>query len=309
MTKQTTETIPVVEHDAALEVSENFADGATPNVEPNHRPAGLEIVIRPRTVTRVLLVVVAIVAVTGTIANLVIYQVAPTPDHKIARLMQRFDLGHEPSIPALYSSIALLAASVLLLTIGVAKRNTRDRFAYHWLALAAIFLVLAIDEAVMFHEMLVNSMRDAFQLGGIFFFPWVIPAMFAVLIVGLLYLRFLAHLEPRTRWLFVAAATLFVGGAVGMEMVAGVIIEEHGVATVGDASSEVIEEVGAASIRHTIVQTIEESLEMLGVVVFIYALLDYLGRHVGLLRLRILGADAGRPTEGVRGNRPAKVIS
>ena len=51
--------------------------------------------------------------------------------------------------------------------------------------------------------------------------------------VGLCYLRFLLQLERRTRLLFVAAGALFVGGALGMEMIAGIVVESYGVASLG----------------------------------------------------------------------------
>lgn len=281
----TTETAPGFE--------ERPDDQFAPSLETAPSQTVFQLGVRPATVAKWLVIVVCTLAVTGTIANLVIYQVAPTPEHKVARLMHRFDLGHEPSLPAWYSSLALLAASLLLATIGLKKRRMADSYARHWLGLSLIFLLLAVDESVMFHEMLGNIVPPSLRPGGAFFFPWVIPAMLGVTVIGLLYLRFLVHLERRTRWLFVIAGTLFVGGAVGMEMVSAAIIEQHGMASVGDVSSELIAEHGVSSLGHTFSQTIEETLEMLGIVLFIYALLDYLGCHVGILQIRITNDVAG----------------
>ena len=71
--------------------------------------------------------------------------------------------------------------------------------------------------------------------------------------------------------MFVASAGLFVGGAIGMEMIAGIVVEARGV----------------ASIWHTLVQTVEETCEMLGIVVFLYALLDYIQRNWSNVQLSL----------------------
>ena len=215
------------------------------------------------------------ILIVGAIANVVIYHVAPDPDHKLARAAQRFDLGHEPSIPALYSSVALLASALLLLVISQAERRSETPYANHWLGLAVIFLGLAIDEAVMFHEMLVNTLREQFDTHGIFFFPWVIPGAIFTAFVGLMYLKFLRNIDRRTARLIVLSGAIFVGGAIGMELVAGVIIENHGV----------------ESLAHTASQTVEEGMEMYGVVLFLYALADYLRRTHNPLRMTLLAAN------------------
>jgi hypothetical protein len=118
--------------------------------------------------------IVASLAVIGTLANLVIYQVAFEPDVPLGRLARRFDLGHEPSIPNWYSSFALLACAILLALLAVVERSVSRRHAIAWGGLAAIFVLLSIDEAVMFHEMFINSLRSAWGTHGIFSVghPW-----------------------------------------------------------------------------------------------------------------------------------------
>ena len=86
-----------------------------------------ELRIRMRRVLLTLLCVVGTLVATGSTANYVTYHVAPSPNHKLAKLMNRFDLGFEPSIPNWYSSCALLGASGLLLLTGLVKRRQSDR--------------------------------------------------------------------------------------------------------------------------------------------------------------------------------------
>src|SRR5688572_1932049 len=95
-------------------------------------------------VTKVLLCVVATLIITGTTANVITHKVLPTPEHKLAKVMNRFDINHEPSVPAWYSSCALLASSGLLALTGIANRRQKRPFSKHWLVLSVLFLGLSI---------------------------------------------------------------------------------------------------------------------------------------------------------------------
>jgi hypothetical protein len=227
--------------------------------------------VRPMRVARFLVCAVAIVTTVGTIANLAIFHVAPSPDHALAKFLHRFDLGFEPSIPAWLSSLGLLTCAILLGLIAIVKRRATEPFVISWTVLALLFVCLSLDEAIMIHEMVDTAMVSWFDTTGIFYFAWVLPGILFVAIVALVNIKFLLHLDRQTRLLFIASGALFVGGAIGMELFAGVVVEKYGV----------------ASVRHTAVQSVEESLEMLGVVLFIYALLKHLSQQVRSVRLNI----------------------
>ena len=236
--------------------------------KPNSGGAsGLAVRLQPRTIARRLALLVLAIVVVGTLARIVIYQVAPDPEHKLARLMQRFDLGFEPSVANWYSSLALFASAALLLIIATAQKRQRAADTRYWYGLAAIFSGLALDEAVMIHELPDSVLHDWFGFGGVLYYAWLIPGMLFTLLVGVTFLGFVRRLEARTRWLFVTAGTMFVTGAIGFEMVEGVFTETYGL----------------ESLAFTFAQAVEEGLEMLGIVVFIFALLDYMQRHIGAL--------------------------
>lgn len=229
-----------------------------------------ELTIKLRRVVVTLLCIVAVLVATGSTANYVTNQVAPSPDHKLAKLMHRFDLGFEPSIPNWYSSCALLAAAGLLLLTGLVKRRENDRYYRHWLFLALIFLIMSIDEGVRLHEMIHTVMILWGTWNGLLRFPWVIPAGIFVAILGMCYIPFLRHIEPRTAWRFVVAGGVYIFGVLGMDMLGALVVDNY----------------GDESVYHTVTQLFEELFEMLGIVIFIYALLDHLGRTVGSLQIR-----------------------
>ena len=91
------------------------------------------------------------------------------------------------------------------------------------------------------------------------------PFGFLVAIFLLSYTKFLFHLPVSTKKLFIAAAALYIGGAMGVEMLGGYV-----------ASTT-----GQKNVSYVIVITIEESLEMLGIVVFIHALISYIKTYLG----------------------------
>lgn len=101
-----------------------------------------------------------------------------------------------------------------------------------------------------------------------------------VLLLAVTYWRFLLHLPFRSRMLFLTSAVVYVGGALGMEMVGGWYAQNY----------------GSGNLSYVAIATLEETLEMLGVVIFIYALLRYLAAEIGAVRLVF-----GDAAEGISG--------
>lgn len=178
----------------------------------------------------------------------------------ISDLARRFTVDSEGSVPAWYSSILLLTAAVLLAVVATVAFHQRDRWWKHWTALSTLFCLMSLDEAASFHESLILPLQKHFGANGLFFFAWVIPGVFFVAAVGLAFLKFVINLEPRTRNRFIAAGSLFVGGALGMEFVGGAFMDAF----------------GEEHILYILAAAIEETCEMLGVTLFIIAILKHL---------------------------------
>ena len=169
----------------------------------------------------------------------------------------------EGNIPAWYSASLLLLCSLLLATIAFAHKQQRGGHVLHWVVLSLIFAFLSLDETAQLHELSIAPLRDIFGTTGFLYYGWIVPAGLCVALFGLAYLRFLARLPARTRRLFLLAGFIFVGGAIGVEAVSG----KH-------ASLQ-----GEQNLTYHLIITVEELLEMAGVVLFIYALLDYISRQ------------------------------
>ncbi|MEJ7930088.1 hypothetical protein WG922_08890 [Ramlibacter sp. AN1015] len=187
---------------------------------------------------------------------------------------EKFYLDAENNLPTVFSMLILLTAAGLFAWIAAIKHQQRAPLRLHWLGLAVIFFMLTVDESASLHELLIRPLRDGFQLTGWLRFPWVLAGGLFVLCFAIAYLRFLAHLPSATRWTFIAAGVLYVGGALGMEMVGGQVFMEEG-------------EPGRTLVPYMVAMTLEELFEMTGIVLLIYGLLRYLRQSGVALRIEV----------------------
>jgi hypothetical protein len=222
-----------------------------------------QIPLAPGAVTQFLLRVVVSLVVLFVLTQMTVYFL---PDY-FGRdfLVEKFGLDYEGSIPTFYSFLALLFSSVLLGAIAHVKNLDSDRYKNHWKILSFIFLYLSLDEIGQLHENLISPMRKLLNATGFFYFAWIVPFGFLVAIFLFSYTKFLFHLPVSTKKMFVAACALYIGGAMGMEIPGGYLASTTGMQTV----------------PYLIVITLEESLEMLGIVVFIHALMSYIKIYLG----------------------------
>lgn len=89
------------------------------------------LIYSPKQVARFLTALVLCIAATGTVAEFV-RQATQSWSHKsLAGLAGKFVLDSELTIPAWYSSVAILGCSALLAVIALAYRRARSPFARH----------------------------------------------------------------------------------------------------------------------------------------------------------------------------------
>jgi hypothetical protein len=200
---------------------------------------------------------------------------------QIANLIEFFYLNGEQNIPAFFAVLLLLFAALLLAGIAVLTGKLKQTEASKWAILSCGFLLMAFDEAAAIHERLVWPIRVLLgnESLGVFYFAWVIPGIMFVLVIGVFFLRFLVHLPAATRRMVIAAVILYLGGAIGFEMLGGVNAETY----------------GRNNLTYLMITTVEESLEMAGVIVFIYALLGFLEDSYAEVRMRFISGNFMEP--------------
>jgi hypothetical protein len=214
------------------------------------------IVIKPKKITTMLFTIVVILMIAGTIIEII---QGASWGLRVPKIGSEFNLQLECNTPTLISSYHLLYAAFTLAIIALLKNKKRDPFRKHWVFLAAIFFMLAIDEGASYHEWLFDPLENLAFAQGVFEHTWVLGATPLLLLFAIVYFKFFLHLPRRTKTGILIAAALFVGGALGMEIVESLLI-----GALGEMQT------------FSIFETAEEIMELTGVVVLIYTLLNYL---------------------------------
>jgi hypothetical protein len=104
-----------------------------------------------------------------------------------------------------------------------------------------------------------------------FYYAWVILGGVILLILSFFYFRFVLALPAKTRRLFIVAGSVYVSAAIGVEMMEGAWISLS----------------GTADLIFRVLTNIEEVGEMIGIALFLYALLTYIDEHMTEVRMQI----------------------
>jgi hypothetical protein len=177
--------------------------------------------------------------------------------------VEMLSLSYEHNLPTWFSACILFSCGVALAAIASRAHRRGERLGWHWWGLSAAFAYLSLDETAEIHEHL-----GVWELHGLLYFSWVVPAAVGVAVLGALYLPFLVQLPPRRRRQFMVAGALYVGGALLMELPLGWWYERA----------------GDANLVYAAIDHVEELLEMIGASLFLTALVEELGESAPMVR-------------------------
>jgi hypothetical protein len=223
-----------------------------------------DIKISPKKIALILFLVVLFLTAASLIGQY--YKTFPGIDPFWLKVINKLDLDLEDNnLPTWYQSGTLLLSAFLLTIIALVKKAERNMDFRYWAVLAIAFLYLSLDETVAIHEQLTLPLRHSFDLNGFFYLSWVIPAGIFLLFFAVLNLKFLFRLPPLTRTLMIVAGAIYILGAVGIEMIGGKYLS---------ATNNV--PILVQDWNYVLLTTLEEFLEMFGIVIFIYTILSYL---------------------------------
>nr|WKN37321.1 hypothetical protein K4G66_01195 [Tunicatimonas sp. TK19036] len=218
----------------------------------------LAVTISPSRVALILSAIVIFLALANIFVHLAESSFGISPEEMFG-LYNFFNMGEEGNLPTYVSALNLLFAGGLLSLIASLDFIRQQKQNWYWWGLAAGFFLMSFDEAAQIHEGIVgNLMIMKFGRGeGVMYYRWYQFYIPLLLIIGLLYIPFVRRLPLRYLLKFGGAAVVFLGGAIGFEMLESYLnYYDEG----GKNVSRLFEETG----------------EMLGVVIFIYTLLLYL---------------------------------
>lgn len=221
------------------------------------------------TITRIL-AIMALLLIATSIAGQIsrfIFEV-----ENLNSLIRLFNVDEERNIPTYFSMLLMIFIASLLAIIATLNSKLGFPHVSKWVVLSCGFWFMAYDEVFQIHEKLIWPFRAL--LGdtnlGAFYFAWVIPGITIVFVSGLFFLKFLLYLPAIVRSRFLFAAVLYLGGAIGLELIGGQHVELH----------------GEENFIYSLITTIEESLEIFGLIFFIWTLLKYCEEHYQAVQLR-----------------------
>lgn len=176
-------------------------------------------------------------------------------------LFHKFNFNTKHNIPSFFNTVLLLIASVILYYIYLVQKK-RFVLQRRWFVLAILFLIMAIEENASVHIFLHSLLpRHSILLQtGLSVLLWAIPFGILVTILAVYFKRLVLSLPRRIAIGFAVSAAIYITGAIILDLVGSVVAHT----------------MGSRSLIYTAVSTLEETLEMLGIVVFIHYLFSYI---------------------------------
>lgn len=192
--------------------------------------------------------------------NLVVYD---QQNGFIYELSNRFDLDDESSIATWFSQALFIAISAGAALAAYLSSVTAVRRL--WKSISVLSLLLSIDEVTAMHELILQSLHNIFfkdTSSTISGNAWLIVAPFVF--AGALWLLWkIAKILPkRTLILFASAVFSFLIGAIFVDMFASIVERE-------------------AFLNQGIIIAFEETLELVGCIIVLYAIADYIEAQHG----------------------------
>lgn len=213
-----------------------------------------------KVISRLIAIQVLVAVILGILSMIAAYFGYVMGHDRVYGFVPQLYADLEGNVPSWYSSLLILFNAGLLFVAWSYAKSRRSAYTYHWLILAIIFTFLSIDEVSSTHTYLVEPVSRMLNTGGTLYLAWVIPYGLFALVVGISYIRFLFSLPKRQGLGFFLAGAVYVFAAAGMELIESPLEE------VGDVFN----------MYYATLASIEESLEMIGMTIFNYALLDHL---------------------------------
>ena len=196
-----------------------------------------------------------------------------TGRHRLLVLLSLLNLDSESSVATWYSILTLAASSILLIAIYRHHSMKPSRFSGYWLVLGFIFLFLSVDEACSIHEKITKGFLSYGIRFGLVHGQWAVVYGTLMLVLFLFLLPFLNYLNPSLKIRFFVAGAIFISGAIGMNILGG-FFRHWG------------------NLVYHIFTGMEEVLEMIGIALFIRALLLYIHEEKVSLSIRFLAKPA-----------------
>ena len=165
------------------------------------------------------------------------------------------NLDEEFNLTAIYSGLLLYASSFLLKEIAVSSQGGKRR---DWMLLSKVFLFLAFDEVFQVHELFViPGLRQYLHpsLASV----WVIPYGILFALFSFKFIPFFLSLRKQVSVLSLISGGVYVSGAIAFEALNSWLVRTG--------------QISRSGFYYELISGFEELFEMLGIIIFLYALM------------------------------------
>jgi hypothetical protein len=190
-----------------------------------------------------------------------------------------FDVNTEATVPTWYSAALLLAVAGVCGVLAVVATDADGGGGRRWAVLGLVFVGMSLDETVALHERLDSGVTGTLDVEGTgaLRHPWVVAGVVLAAALAVVTARAIVTLpRHRRRWVGLGLG-IYVGGALGLEAVSGVVL---------DATDDGLE--------YAAVTWAEEGAEMVGALVTCCALLGALEIRVHDGAMRVALTDTAK---------------
>ncbi len=231
----------------------------------------------------VLLVLLVFAAASIYGGSLVLQLLGAIYDHDhIFGLLPLLHVDREGNLAAWLSSFIMLCSALVAWSIAERLVEAGEDTAFSWRLVAVALFLMSVDEAAQLHEWVGGLVQPMLPEWGFLYFGWVAVGLLVIAASAPFFIRFVRSLPGPTRLHLVAAAGLFLAGAVGVEMVTAVYM----------SASE-----NKLSLMYITLSHIEEFLEIIGLIVLLK----------GLMAFAILAGLRRVPSQGSAAQKEAAV--
>lgn len=225
--------------------------------------------LNPNSVAKVLATIATSFVIASFIGQFALYF---TNHRNLLGFVPFFYLDQEVGITTFFHVSILFMASVPLWFIYLLKKAQLDTYSTRWAILSIGFMLISYDLATGLHRKLTPIMHSLMGSSkslllqatinlGIFRYAWVLPYIIIAASCCIYFLKFWLNLPKKTRTNFFVSAVLLLSGALGLELIEGSYTAIHGEENF---------------VYGGILVTIDKSLQMSGIIYFIYGQLEYI---------------------------------
>ena len=182
----------------------------------------------------------------------------------LLEFIRLFDFNQRGSLPHYFISFLFLVSSILLCIIAMSHKSEEGQNWISWSILSFVFLTMSLTKLLQLMDIPMKMLWKVFTKSGLNnLLSWNFFKVTLLVLFLTLFLKFFLQLPSRVRLSFLFAAIVLFGGGLGGDILSHKFYTSHDPYNLG----------------YNVISVVEESMEMLGGIVLIHALLGYLAEY------------------------------